>query len=185
MKLLNSAILLIILASMLTACSITSTVPLVYPQPDARTPFCSSELTVANFQDQRADSRYLGLNADDEPIKSDIPGAEWISWAVFDELSVRGCQVSHRTSAQELSGAVLSGEVRELSLNESNPAVYDAAISVMFHLDRDGKRVWSQKFSIKVEETVFPGHEKARLIMTEALQELLSDAVPAILKAAQ
>lgn len=187
---LKNCILLIILSAALCACSITTTVPLVYPKPDARPPSCTQELTVVNFDDLRAgpqyaDGTYLGINADNESIRSDIPVAEWVSWAVFEEISARGCQVRHRSTASGVDGLVLSGEIETLSLNEANPASYDAAIGIMFHLDRGDERVWSQKFSIQVEQTVFPGHEKARVIMTESLQDLMRDAVPALLEAAR
>lgn len=175
----------IFLFAMLTALSIAagcasgSGVKLTYALgPD--TVQCPGKVVIHQFEDKRGTTR-LGKDKSGVVLQSLSDEADWVSWAFFDELKAAGNDVSYRTSTISAENTtVVSGELLELTLNQTGTTTYQGSVTVKITLTRDGKTIHSEKFSSQVEDVVVPGYGDRSDILEEALRGITGAAVPTI-----
>lgn len=171
--------LICLLMGFAAGCSKDNAVKLTYALGDTRVP-CAGDVVIFKFDDNRANTN-LGKNSDGQPITSLSDVADWVGWALFDELTAAGCNPKYRTStvAPE-ANVVITGEVLEVSLNPTGTTTYAGKVSVKIMVQKEGKTIHSEKFTSEVEDVAITGYGSRSDILAEALRGLLAEVVPTI-----
>ncbi|CCH49659.1 hypothetical protein [Pseudodesulfovibrio piezophilus] len=184
MKLMKTALSLGILLLMLSlgyGCNRDNAIKLTYalgPQQVS----CPGSVVIFKFEDKRSDVR-LGRNNDGTAIASLSDVSDWVGWALFDELKAAGCDVKYRTTTVAPGETPLvSGEVLDVSLNQTGTTTFVGKITVKVMVHKGGKTVHVEKFTSEVQDVVVPGYGTQGDIMAEALRGLMSEIVPAVCK---
>lgn len=142
---------------------------------------CASDMVVFKFEDKRP-GRILGRHNDGTPITAVNNVADWVGWALFDELEKVGCKPKYRTTTVTPGDApMVTGEVLSLSLNQTGTTTYKGAVTVRIMVVRAGKTLHVQKYSSQVEDVVLAGYGTEADIMQEVLRGVMSEAVPVII----
>ncbi len=173
--------LALLMVGFTSGCMKSNAVKLTYPLGPVQTS-CLGELVVFKFEDKRSTTR-LGKYSDGATIDSLSDVADWVGWGLFEELKAAGCDPKYRTSTVtpgELP--LISGEVLELSLNQTGTTTYKGKLSVRVVLERPGQPLHSEKFTSEVEDVVLPGYATESDLMAEVLRSLLAEAVPSFAK---
>ena len=173
---------LALLAVVCAACVKSNSVPLIYALgPDKAG--CVGELVIRPFSDDRGKAS-LGVDADGEDIVKSGDAADWVGWALFDELTAAGCQPKYRTMATDVGDLpTVTGQLLELHLNQTGTTTYSASVSVRLEVSRAGETLHVEKLSSQVEDVVLPGYSSRREILAEALRGLMNEAVPSVANA--
>lgn len=170
---------LFLLVCLVAACTKGNAVRLTYALGAGGVP-CSGEITVFGFEDSRSDTA-LGKKRDGVAITSGSDVADWVGWALFDELRAAGCEAKYRTSTVAPGDAPLvTGEVLEVSLNQTGATTYRGKVTVRIMLQKEGTIVHQEKFTSEVEDVVLPGYGTESEIMAEALRGLMGEIVPTV-----
>jgi len=171
--------LILCLILLAAACNKSGGIKLSYEATGMSIP-CEGELVVFKFDDKRS-SGALGRYSDNTIITSLSDVADWVGWALFDELDKAGCEAKYRTSTVAPGDTVLvTGEVLSAALNQTGAATFEGALSVRIMVIKAGQTVHVQKYSSQVEDVVVPGYSTETDIMAEALRGIMAEAVPAI-----
>lgn len=162
-----------------TGCNKGNAVKLTYAlgQPQSA---CVGKVIVFKFADKRTKTS-LGKDDAGVAITSLSDVADWIGWALFDELKAAGCEPKYRTSTMAPGETpVVTGEVLDVALNQTGTTTYSSKVSVKVILERPGKPAYSEKYSSEVEDVVLPGYATESDVMAEALRLLMAEIVPSI-----
>ncbi|EGB15051.1 hypothetical protein DND132_1845 [Pseudodesulfovibrio mercurii] len=172
------------LALLTAGCAAGNAVKLKYALISTDTP-CVGEITVYRFEDKRPASA-LGKTTDKETITTLSDVAEWVGWALFDELENAGCKPKYRTATLTPDDKlVVTGEVLELTLNQTGVTTYKGRVSVRIKVMREDETVYTEKYTSEVEDVVVPGYSSEADILAEALRGVMYEAIPAIAEAAR
>jgi len=162
-----------------TGCNKNNAVKLTYALGQTATP-CSGDVTVFKFVDKRLTSK-LGKNNSGAAIDTLSDVADWVGWALFDELKAAGCNPKYRTSTVTPGdSALITGEVLNLTLNQTGTTTYAGKLSVKIMIEKAGKTVMLEKYTSEVEDLVVPGYGSETEIMAEVLRTLIAEAMPTI-----
>jgi hypothetical protein len=160
-------------------CAKTNAVKLTYALGNPPAPF-GGEVTVFKFADKRPGTR-LGTARDGSPVTALSDVADWVGWALFDELKAAGCDPKYRTSTATPGDApVVTGEVLAAELNQTGTTTWAGKVSVRISIQRGGQVVHSEKFTSEVEDVAVPGYGNESDIMAEALRGLMAEVVPVV-----
>jgi len=164
-------------------CAAGNAIKLKYALISTDTP-CAGEITVFRFEDKRPASA-LGKTTDNETITSLSDVAEWVGWALFDELESAGCKPKYRTAITAPDDElVVTGQVLSLTLNQTGVTTYKGRVSVRIEVSRGGTTLHAEKYTSEVEDVVVPGYSSEADILAEALRGVMYEAIPAIAEAA-
>ncbi|MBG0791458.1 MAG: hypothetical protein H0S80_13280 [Desulfovibrionaceae bacterium] len=162
------------------ACAKTDGITLSY-QPMGVPARCAADMVVFKFEDKRP-MTMLGRHNDGTAIAAVSDVADWVGWALFDELEKAGCHPKYRTSTVAPGdGPMVTGEVLSLELNQTGATTYEGKISVRIMVVRAGRTVHIQKYSSQVEDVVLAGYASETDIMQEVLRGVMSEAVPNVI----
>lgn len=160
-------------------CTKSNAVKLTYALGQTAAP-CAGEATVFKFADKRPATN-LGKDNDGASISTLSDVADWVGWALFDELKAAGCEAKYRTTTVTPGDtALITGEVLNVSLNQTGTTTYAGKVTVKIMVEKAGQTVHAEKFTSEVEDVVVPGYGSQSDIMAEALRGLLAEAVPAV-----
>lgn len=142
---------------------------------------CAMDMVVFKFEDKRTDTT-LGRYNDGTVISAVSDVADWVGWAMFDELEKVGCRPKYRTStAAPGDMPMVTGEVLSLSLDQTGTTTFAGKIEVRIMVVKAGKTLHIQKYSSQVEDVVLTGYGTEADIMQEALRGVMVEAVPAVI----
>nr|WP_321513456.1 hypothetical protein [uncultured Pseudodesulfovibrio sp.] len=176
MKWFSALCLMLILV---TGCAKNEAIKLTYAL-NANTVSCRGDVVVFKFEDKRPIVR-LGKDADNSSIATVSDVADWVGWALFDELKSSGCNPKYRTSTVMPGDTVLvTGEVLAVELNQTGTTMYAGKVSVRIMVSKAGQTLHVEKYTSEVEDIVVPGYASESDILAEALRGIMSEAVPAI-----
>ena len=176
---LKHLILLLALCCIAAGCAKNNAVKLTYALGPTTVP-CTGEVVVFKFEDKRTGAT-LGKDDTGQPVTTVSDVADWVGWALFDELKAAGCEPKYRTSTVTPGNAALvTGEVLAASLNQTGTTTWAGKVTVKIMVQKAGQTVHVEKFTSEVEDVVVPGYGSTSDIMAEALRGLLAEAVPAI-----
>lgn len=179
MKRLYTLPLLLLSLLFATGCVTGNAVKLTYALTGNVTP-CVGEITVFKFEDKRSASN-LGRDNDNSPITTLTDVADWVGWALFDELKAAGCEPKYRTSTVTPGESTLvTGEVLAVELNQTGTTTYAGKVSVKIMIQKAGQTVHVEKYISEVEDVVIPGYSTESDIMAEALRGVMTEVVPTI-----
>lgn len=159
-------------------CASTGGVPLRYVV-SGNLASCDGDVVVLKFADKRA-STVLGRDDSGAAIMAASDVAEWVSWAVFEELSAAGCNAKYRAvTAVPGKGALVTGEVLDVRLWPSGTASYAARVTARIVVQK-GAEVHAEKYVSEVESAVVPGISPRENVLAEALKGIAEQAVPMV-----
>ncbi|OIO00104.1 MAG: hypothetical protein AUJ49_10195 [Desulfovibrionaceae bacterium CG1_02_65_16] len=173
-------------AVLLAGCAGNTVVPLRY---QASTPAggqtCSQTITLLPLVDKRADTITIGSLGEGKSFYPENDVSEWVSWALFEELKARGCDVKYRekTDTSALKGYVVSGSFDTVSVNSGTALMAKAKLRVRVKVEKDGQFVVEQIYSGERENLGLTYVDAAQKVLASTLQYILQDAATDVVKA--
>ncbi|GAB6127404.1 YajG family lipoprotein [Humidesulfovibrio idahonensis] len=183
---LRKLILVMGLAAILAGCSANSVVPLRYqPSTSAGAQVCTQTITLLPFADKRTDTITIGSLGEGKNFYAENDVAEWVGWAMFEELKARGCDVKFREKADTsaLKGYVVSGSFDTVSVNTGTAMMAKAKLRVRVKVEKDGQFVVEQIYSGERENLGLTYVDAAQKVLASTLQYILQDAATDVVKA--
>ena len=172
-------VVLLLALALIGGCAKGDAVKLTYALGKTTVP-CVGEVIVFKFEDKRPVTR-LGTDKNGAPVETVSDVADWMGWALFDEFKAAGCDPKYRTSTVSPgSTPLVTGEILEVTLNQTGTTTWAGKVSVRIVLQRDGEIIHSEKFSSEVEDAAVPGYTTPSGIMADALRGLMGEIVPAV-----
>lgn len=173
---------LLLLCCLLVACSKSNGVKLTYALgPTVAT--CPGEVVVFKFTDARSRAT-LGKDNSGAAISTLSDPADWVGWALFDELKAAGCDPRYRTSTVTPGDTpLITGEVQEVTLNQTGTTTYAAKVAVKIMVEKGGQNVLTEKYTSEVENLVVPGYSTESELLAETLRSLMAEVVPSVARA--
>lgn len=170
----------------LSGCAPTGTVPLTYAPLhvlDAKPG--TGSVSVIKFTDETekglGGKSRLGRTSEGLDFFADSSLAEWVSWAVYDELKEAGINVEYHPAAGEYGTDFdISGQVQSLKLDQTSSTDYEGSMRVRLVIESKGNHVHSEKFYSEVTKVVFPSKDAPREIVMEVLQGIMTELVPVV-----
>jgi hypothetical protein len=174
---------------LLAGCASNTVVPLRYqastPKPG---PSCTQSITILPFEDKRADTLTIGTLGDGKRYYAENDPVEWVSWAIFEELKARGCDVKYRektSTAPAPKGYVVSGSFDQLNVEHGATLTVKAALRLRVKLEKDSAWVMEQSYSGERERLGVTYIAAAQTVLSSTLQYILQDAATDVVKAAK
>lgn len=184
----RAALFALALALTTASCASNTVVPLRY---QASTPpagqVCTQSFTLLPFADKRADTLTIGSLSDGKRYYAENDPAEWIGWAMFEELKARGCTVRFREKQDTtpLTGNVVSGSFDKVYVERGAKLMVKADLRLNVKLEKDGQFVTEQVYSGSREDLGVSAVSSAQSVLAATLQYLLQDAATNVVKAAK
>lgn len=181
-------VLILALALALSACASNTVVQLRYqPSTPPAGQVCSQSFTVLPFVDKRADTLTIGTLGDGKRYYAENDPVEWISWAIFEELKARGCDVKYREKPDTapLTGYVVSGSFDKINVDRAPSLTVKADLSLNVKLTKDGQFVVENVYSGSREDLGVTVVQAAQSVLASTLQYLLQDAATNLVKVAK
>ncbi|MFH1914769.1 MAG: hypothetical protein ABIK45_10900 [Pseudomonadota bacterium] len=170
---------LLCLLALAAGCAKDNAVKLTYALGPQVGP-CVGEVIVFKFADKRPVNT-LGTDRNGATLEPLSDVADWVGWALFDELKAAGCDPKYRTSSVTPGSApLITGEVLATELNQTGATTWAGKVSVSIMLQRDGAIVHSERFSSEVENVVVPGYSTRSDILAETLRGVMGAVVPSV-----
>lgn len=172
---------LLALLLLLGGCSST-VVQLEYQTVPTQSQYCDQRITVVPFEDATS-KRTIGTNRKGQPLFSDIGVEQWATQALQSQLKSEGCPVLRSKSAK--SGFAVTGKVLEVSLREVSSTTYSSSLKIevsLFEGGTEGRKIYSESFTSRMQQRTFPGVSVGREIMTATMQELMRNLVPTLIE---
>jgi len=184
----KSVLLLGLMAALavLAACSANTVVPLRYqPSAPQGLPACSQTITLLPFVDNRADTITIGSLGEGKRFYAENDVSEWVSWAMFEELKARGCDVkySEKADTSALKGYVVSGSFDTINVESGTALMAKAELRLRVKVEKDGKFIVEQIYSGERENLGLTYVDAAQKVLSSTLQYLLQDAATDVVKA--
>lgn len=178
---LSLAALLCLAPLLLTGCA-GRVVPLEYFAAQVTPPRCSVPVAVLKMTDARSTTA-LGTNKDGQSFLADpsVPVADWVSYALYQELKANGCQAQYHTLPQDLEGTVITGEVQEVNLTQKDATSYKCSIKMRLKILKNGKEVMIQQFGGEIDKVYVPSSDNPKKTLTECLQVLMGEVMDTLL----
>lgn len=170
----------------LAGCSTNTVVPLRY-QPSAPPPgpVCTQHISLTPFADKRADTLTLGSLGEGKRYYAENDVAEWVTWAMFEELKARGCDVKYREKSDTgpARGYAVSGSFDTINVESGSTLMTKANLRVRVKVEKDGQFLIEQIYSGEREDLGLTRAEAAQKVLSSTLQYLLKDAATDVVKA--
>ncbi|MDY0305658.1 MAG: hypothetical protein ACEB74_08360 [Desulfovibrio aminophilus] len=162
----------------LTACGAGRVVPLDYYAAQVTPPRCSTPVVVQKFTDARGTDS-LGTNKDGQTFLADPgqPVADWVSYALYQELKANGCQALYQTVDQGSPNLIVRGEVLEVNLKQKDTTGYSCALKVRMRFIKNGKEISVEQFGSQIDKVYLPSSDNPRKALRECLQVLLTEVM--------
>jgi len=180
--------LLLTLALGLGACASNTVVQLRYqPSTPPEGKSCAQSITILPFVDKRADTLTIGTLGDGKRYYAENDPVEWISWAMFEELKARGCDVKYREKpdAAPLTGYVVSGSFDKINVDRAPSLTVQADLRLNVKITRDGQFVAENVYSGSREDIGVTMVQAAQSVLASTLQYLMQDAATNVVKLAK
>jgi len=177
---------LLAVVAVLAACSANTVVPLRY-QPSAPQGLaaCTQTITLLPFEDKRADTITIGNLGEGKRFYAETDVAEWVGWAMFEELKARGCNVkfTEKAVAPVRKGYVVSGSFDTVNVETGAALMAKAKLRLRVKVEKDGQFVVEQIYTGERENLGLSSVDAAQKVLSSTLQYLLQDAATDVVKA--
>jgi len=174
------------LVAALAGCSANTVVPLRYqPSTPPGGQTCTQTITLLPFADKRADTITIGSRGEGKNFYAENDVAEWVSWAMFEELKARGCDVKfhEKAEASKPKGYSVSGSFDTVNVNAGTALMAKATLRVRVKVEKDGQFVVEQIYSGERENLGLTYVDAAQKVLASTLQYILQDAATDVVKA--
>ncbi|SNS09400.1 hypothetical protein SAMN04488503_2696 [Humidesulfovibrio mexicanus] len=172
--------------TLLCACAANTVVPLRYqPSTPQGTASCSAPITLSPFVDKRADTITIGSLGEGKRFYPENDVSEWVSWAMFEELKARGCDVKYRekTDTAPVKGYVVSGSFDTVNVETGTALMAKARLRLRVKVEKDGVFIVEQIYTGERENLGLTYVDAAQKVLSSTLQYLLQDAATDVVKA--
>ncbi len=174
-----------LLAVILLSLGCTQTiVPLNYEPVSVASLNCGKKLTVTPFDDTRPQTRTIGTTRKGNAFYSESYVEDWFTQSLVRQLKAQGCPVESAGAGESLKTPAAHGRIRQVVLRERTRTKYEAALKMTLMLKDQGKDIYEETFSVQLEKTVLPTGDTPQKILREAMQDLMGEAVPKLIEAA-
>ena len=184
-----AALVCLVLCFFLTACGGRSVVELTYPlsppaASDTRPNFC-----VVDFENMRT-SHNLGTYRDGEVIRPRTPVERWLASAVAGELANKGFTAitveNFKQALDVRADYIITGDAEEIRIDHPSITRFASTLRMTLVLmDGRGRHVTANNYNGVFSQTVLPGTNVPRSLLSAALQEVLQPAVRHIIQTVQ
>lgn len=166
----------------LAACSTGRVVPLEYYTAQITPPRCAAPVVVHAFSDARG-SQAIGTTKDGQSFLADpsVPVAEWVGYALYQELKANGCQAQYQTVSEGSPSPIIRGEVLSVNLKQKDSTNYSCAVKIRLTIVKNGNEVMVQQFGSEVDKVYMPSSDNPKKILTECLQVLMGEVTETLL----
>lgn len=166
----------------LAACSTGRVVPLEYYTAQITPPRCAAPVVVHAFSDARG-SQAIGTTKDGQSFLADpsVPVAEWVGYALYQELKANGCQAQYQTVSEGSPSPIIKGEVVSVNLKQKDSTNYSCAVKIRLTIVKNGAEVMVQQFGSEVDKVYVPSSDNPKKILTECLQVLMGEVMETLL----
>ncbi len=171
---------LLLLLLFLAGCAQTI-VPLRYQNLTLSTPPCSHPIAIGQIKDQRQDPLQIGATLKQTPFYAETMVDTWVRQALVSQLRAQGCEVLSDGEA-EGSAVAVTGEVSRAWLRQISRTEYSGQLQIHLQLTRNGQTIHKESFKTEVTKRVVPKKTVPQDIMTELLQDLMSEMVPRVIE---
>jgi len=172
-------------AVLLAGCATNTVVPLRYQASTQAGQTCSQGITLLPLADKRSDTITIGSLGEGKSFYPENDVSEWVSWALFEELKARGCDVKYRekNDTSALKGYVVSGSFDTVNVNTGTAMMAKAKLRVRVKVEKDGQFVQEQIYSGERENLGLTYVDAAQKVLSSTLQYILQDAATDVVKA--
>lgn len=166
----------------LAACSTGRVVPLEYYTAQITPPRCAAPVVVHAFSDARG-AQAIGTTKDGQSFLADpsVPVAEWVGYALYQELKANGCQAQYQTVSEGSPSPIIRGEVVAVDLKQKDSTNYSCAVKIRLTVVKNGNEVMIQQFGSEVDKVYMPSSDNPKKILTECLQVLMGEVMETLL----
>lgn len=174
------------LALALAGCASNTVVPLRYQAvAPAGGATCSQSITLLPFTDKRSQTITIGKLDEGKSFYAGNDVSEWISWAMFEELKARGCNVRYheKKDAAMPKGYVVSGSFDTVDVSTGTALMAKGKLRLRVKVEKDGRFVMEQVYSGERENLGLTYVDAAQKVLASTLQYLLQDAATDVVKA--
>ncbi|MDP2848786.1 MAG: hypothetical protein Q8O35_11440 [Humidesulfovibrio sp.] len=173
-------------SAFLAACSANTVVPLRYQASAPQgAPTCSQSISLLPFADKRADTITIGTLGEGKRFYAENDVSEWVSWAMFEELKARGCDVKYREKSDTAphKGYTVSGSFDTVSVDSGATLMAKAKLRIRVKVEKDGQFLIEQIYTGERENLGLTYVDAAQKVLSSTLQYLLQDAATDVVKA--
>ncbi len=174
------------LAFALAGCASNTVVPLRYTAvAPAGGTTCSQNITLLPFTDKRSQTITIGSLDEGKNFYAGNDVTEWISWAMFEELKARGCNVRYHEKKNGAlpRGYVVSGSFDTVNITTGTALMAKGKLRLRVKVEKDGRVIQEQIYSGERENLGLTYVDAAQKVLTSTLQYLLQDAATDVVKA--
>jgi len=171
-------VLFLVVLFVLSACSPSSTVRLLYRPADAPqipAPTAPS-ISVVQLKDVRSNS-YIGVRRDNTPFIPNGTVPDWVTRSLADELTRQGLRVTY---AQTLEAArvaqpqyILTGELQEVWIRENSSTDMTANIQAFISVTGYRGKLVNEGVTSSLSKQGLPGRTVAEDLLYNTVQELV------------
>lgn len=166
----------------LGGCADKTVIPLNYALITPSGQSCGGSTAVLKFADART-SRSLGRDGDGRLLQPATDVADWVSWSLYEELSVLGCDVKYHGVRDGLDEqTIVLGKVVDVRLMPLGKTVWKGVVKVSMAVERDGAVGPWETYISEVEKPVIFGVSTREEVLTEALQGVMEQMIPKALR---
>jgi len=166
--------------ALMVGCASTTTIDLIYHPIDVDIIPCKSSIAVVALEDQR-ESEAVGEKKDGQQIFGKPVAAEWVSRALLEELKKSGCQGEyHDTGTDFNTDYIVTGAVKKMYFKQESMSGFASDMKLRIVINKGGQKVLGKEFTSTLKKKTVPGSGAYNEVLSELLQNMLSEVVPDI-----
>lgn len=169
----------------LAGCTSSTVVPLRYQASASSGQTCPQPITLLPFADKRADTLTIGSLGEGKHFYAENDVSEWVSWAMFEELKARGCEVKYREKADTSvpKGYSVSGSFDMVDVQRGENLMVKAKLRLRVKVEKDGNFIIEQIYTGERERLGMTAVSAAQEVLSNTLQYLMQDAATDVVRA--
>ena len=179
-KITVSGLLIVLVAAGLSGCSVKSSVQLNYQPAGINMTDCDKSIAVVELVDQRGEEA-VGKTNEGKLFYGEKSVAEWISKALYEELTNGGCRAQYHEKEYDFdTDYILIGAIQEVFVTQASLTKYNARMQLKIVLKSGDQQVFERQFSSNYSKrTVFSPGVNSK-VLTEVLQGMMKEVVPEV-----
>jgi uncharacterized lipoprotein YajG len=170
-------------AMVLGACARATnvTIPLEYTPLVKSAPYCGKSVAVVAFDDVRGQTA-IGDYKDTTRFYPSQSVSEYVSRALYDELSGSGCRVQyHEVEYDYPVDYTITGLVNRFYVDQTSAIDYNATMELVASLKQGDREVFRKRYSGAIKKKGTPSTYNHEVLVEELLQDLMGRMVPELI----
>ena len=177
-----SGLLIAVLITGLSGCTVKSDVDLNYQPADMSRPPCDRSISVVELVDERGE-KAVGRTNEGKLFYGNTSVAEWVSRALYEELEKSGCQVQYHEKEYSFdTDYTLTGVIQEVFATKASLIEYNASMRLKIVIMSGDQKLFDRQFSGTFSKKTPPYKSANDSVLAESLQGMMKEIVPEVLK---